>query len=187
MNMETRLSRLLFRFDCPEPHVLGEYQLDLLDAEQRMRIAAHAAVCHECADELSTLRGFLADPLHMPETLGERLRRVVGSLVAPPRPGLALGGVRGTAGTSMRQYQAEDVTISIGPGAEAGMLLGLIVDGGERAAGGAVRLRSSDGPSFATTVDELGNFEFEGVRPGTYHFELELGDRLIVIENLQFD
>ena len=35
--------RLLYRFDCPEPQVLGEYQLDVLDAEQRLGVARHAA------------------------------------------------------------------------------------------------------------------------------------------------
>jgi hypothetical protein len=182
-DLPSSFSRLLYRFDCPEPHVLGEYQLDVLDTAQRVQVARHAMECEECTAELTTLREFLAVDPPMPQTFGERLRRVVASLVTPP-PGFALGGVRGVADLQTREFTADDVSISVGPGAERGSFVGLVTGADTT---GAVRL-VSDGVERATaTLDELGNFELSGIPAGTYTLELDLGGRVIVLENLQID
>ena len=88
------LGRLLFRFDCPAPQVLGEYQLDVLDAEERLRVAQHAAECEECTAELTELRAFLAVDPPVPETFFERARRVLATL-STPAPELVLHSLRG--------------------------------------------------------------------------------------------
>jgi len=175
--METSLSRLLYRFDCPTPHTLGEYALDILDTEERVSVASHAAGCHECAAELSTLRTFLATEPPLTETLWDRARRIVATLLTPA-PGLALGTLRGAADVATRQYEADDVTVSVGRGLERGSLIGLITGGVGRTA----RLES-----HTSEIDDLGNFEFEGLLPGTYTLELDVDDRVIVVENLQID
>src|SRR5690349_8923272 len=59
---EAELRRSLYRFDCPDAHTLGEFELDLLAPELRLQIAAHASRCDECRDELRMLRRFLAEP-----------------------------------------------------------------------------------------------------------------------------
>jgi hypothetical protein len=175
--METSLSRLLYRFDCPDPHTLGEYALEVLDTEERVSVASHAAGCEECSAELATLRTFLATNPPLPETTLDRVRRIVATLLTPS-PGLALGALRGPADAATRQFVAEDVTVSVGRGPERGTLIGLITGGVGRTA----RLES-----HTTQIDDLGNFEFEGVLPGTYTLELDIDDRLVVIENLQID
>src|SRR5438067_11617815 len=124
---ESELRRSLYRFDCPDPHTLGEFQLDLLEPEHRTRVAMHAVECDECRDELQTLRAFLAIPTSVPESLVERTRRVVAALLRPA-PGLAFGGLRGTAPTSTRVYEAGDSTVSIGRGSEPYTLTGLVID-----------------------------------------------------------
>jgi hypothetical protein len=176
-DMETSLSRLLYRFDCPDAHTLGEYVLDVLDSEERVSVASHAAGCDECMAELHTLRTFLATDPPLPETTLDRVRRVVATLFAPT-PELALGTLRGPADAATRQYEAEDVTISLGRGLERGSLIGLMV-------GGVGRTARLD--SHTSEIDDLGNFEFEGVQPGAYTLELELEDRVVVIETLQID
>ena len=59
-SFEGWLARALYRFDCPDAHVLGEYDLDLLAPEQRTAIAAHVVDCLHCTSELAQLREFLA-------------------------------------------------------------------------------------------------------------------------------
>jgi hypothetical protein len=50
-----------------------------------------------------------------------------------------------------------------------------------------VRLIASDGAALATTLDDLGNFEFEGVPAGTYVLELDLTGRVVAVEALRVD
>ena len=54
--LELRLRQSLYRFDCPDAHTLGEYELDLLEPVERTRVAAHALDCGECTSELTVLR-----------------------------------------------------------------------------------------------------------------------------------
>ena len=44
---QRQLQQRLFRFDCPSPQLLGEYDLDLLAPAERTRIAAHVVGCHD--------------------------------------------------------------------------------------------------------------------------------------------
>jgi hypothetical protein len=186
--LENALRSTLYRFDCPDAHTLGEYQLDLLAPEARTSVAAHAVECEACTADLQMLRAFLATPTVMPESMVERARRVIGALLKPD-PELAFGGLRGAADTDTHLYAAEDVTVSIGSG-EAHTVLGLVVDPNAAEgllAGRPVRLIPPDGVLLATTFDDLGNFEFEDVPSGTYALELDLLGRVVVIEPLHVD
>src|ERR1044071_4621628 len=101
-SFEGWLARSLYRFDCPDAHTLGEYALEYLSPEQRTSVAAHAADCEHCQDELSTLRAFLATPTRMPESLSERVRRRLATLFTPAD--VLAYGLRGTAESSARVY-----------------------------------------------------------------------------------
>jgi hypothetical protein len=187
--LENALRRSLYRFDCPDAHTLGEYQLDLLAPEQRTSVAAHAVECEACTAELQTLRAFLAIPTTVPDSIVERARRVVAALLNPA-PGLAFGGLRGAADPDTRVYVADDVTVSLASTDEPHTLLGLVVDlsvAEGMLAGRPVQLIASDGAALATTLDHLGNFEFDGVPAGTYVLELDLTGRLVAVEALRVD
>src|ERR1051326_7235466 len=54
--LEQGLGRALYRFDCPDAHTLGEYDLDLLAPTERTRVAAHTLECDDCRAELQILR-----------------------------------------------------------------------------------------------------------------------------------
>jgi hypothetical protein len=185
-NMPPSLSRLLYRFDCPAPHLLGEYQLDLLEPPQRVELARHVSSCEECTAELQTLRTFLASDPPLSVSFAEQARRVIASLLSP-RPGLAggLAGLRGTPDTATRQYQADDVTVTLDSGG-AGSLVGLVT-AETGLSGAAVRLLAHNQAVATATLDALGNFEIEGVPSGAYTLELELPQRTIVIEQLPID
>jgi hypothetical protein len=181
------LRHSLYRFDCPDAHTLGEYQLDLLEPEQRTRVAAHAAGCDECQTELQTLRAYLAESIEVPTSLLQRARRVVATLMAPA-PGLAYGGLRGGAASAVRVYETEDVTVTLSAGHGAGTLIGLVMattSPPEELAGREVRLLPREGAPLQAGLDDIGNFEFVGVPAGAYALEVDLPDSLIVIEELQ--
>jgi hypothetical protein len=183
--IQTGLRETLFRFDCPEPHALGEYELDVVSPEQRLRIATHAAECDECMLELRSLREFLAAEISVPETIVSQLRRVVATLLMPPAR-LGLAGVRGTD-TELRQYQVSGATVSISSGTEPGSVIGLLVLQDASRMGGEVRLVPAHGVPLVTSLDELGNFEFFDLTAGEYTLELDLSDEVIVIESLRVD
>jgi hypothetical protein len=187
--LERELRRALYRFDCPDAHELGEYQLDLLDAEHRTSIAAHALECDECSAELQLLRSFLAAPVAVPDSVTSRVRRIVATLFAP-NAGLAYGGLRGAADTSTRVYEAGDITVSLGPGATSGSVFGLVVAADQppdALDGREVRLQPRDGSPTRAVLDDIGNFEFTGVAAGAYVLEIDLPDGIVVIEELRVD
>lgn len=190
---QRRLQRRLYRFECPAPQQLGEYDLDLLSPAERLRIARHVVDCPRCADELAILRAFLAAP-EVPRLLGlpARLRELVAALLPAPAAG-ALAGVRGALDQATRTYAAGDYRLSIdlaaeGKPARAVVLTGLIWREGdtpEAVGNGAAALVREERTVHTTGIDDLGNFAFEGVRPGVYRLELTLGEERIVVEPLE--
>jgi hypothetical protein len=187
--IQVELRRTLFRFDCPDAHTLGEYQLDLLEPEHRRGVATHAADCDACSVELQTLRSYLAEPTSIADSPLEHARRMVATLFRPA-PGLAYGGLRGTSEATTRVFQVEDVTVTVGPGQGAGTLVGLVLWAGtdpQALEGRAVRLIPIDGAALSSSMDDLGNFEFEDVPAGLYALEIDLPDAQIVVEELRLD
>ena len=49
----------LFRFDCPDPFTLGDYQFNLLPGELKKQIEEHLKTCPHCCGELDYLKEFL--------------------------------------------------------------------------------------------------------------------------------
>lgn len=183
--LEASLRRSLYRYDCPNAHSLGEYHLDVLAPEARVEVARHLTECDACRDEVDTLRDFLRQPIAAPESVLRRARRLVATLLAPA-PGLAYGGLRGSA-PAVRVFEVEDVTVTIGQGAGPGTLIGLVSVTSvppETLVGRAVRLVPRQGDAHVAALDEIGNFEVSGLPAGPYALELELPDSLIVIEEL---
>ena len=194
--LQNQLRVRLDRFDCPAPQELGDYELGLLGALERTQVAVHILECPQCAAELRTLRDFLSED-RAPPNLGvvERVRRVVATLLAPT-PNTALAGLRGTADAATQTYRAGDLTISLttGPGTDrrrrTASLAGLIWSedpaAGDQLAGTAA-LIAADGDRQTTETDDLGNFAFDDLTPGTYGLEVAIGDQVVAIEDLRID
>jgi hypothetical protein len=189
MNLLGGLRHSLYRFDCPDPHTLGEYQLGLLEPEQDRGVAAHAAECDACSAELQTLRSYLAMPAPVTDSLVERARRMVATLFRPA-PGLAYGGLRGTSEATTQVFQVEDVSLTVGAGQGRGTLVGLVLIAGtdpRALEGRTVRLVPADHGALDSRLDDLGNFEFDQVPAGLYALEIELPDAMVVVEELRID
>ena len=58
---EGRLTRQLYRVNCPSPSELGEYHLGMLPAAQMDAIRHHLEECPLCRSEVAQLEGYLAD------------------------------------------------------------------------------------------------------------------------------
>jgi hypothetical protein len=193
---QRHLRHALHRFECPTPHTLGEYALELLTPEDRTAVAAHVAGCPRCTDELQTLRAFLRlEPAPTPATTLDRVRRVIAALVTPPRAVQAAGyaGLRGRGEPAAATYRAGDLTITVSAAPERrgrvtlSTLSGLVVrdDTGPIAAGGEITLTPPGDAPRTAVVDELGSFAFEGVGGGTYRLALRLPDQIVVVEDLR--
>jgi len=90
----------------------------------------------------------------------------------------------------VRGRQVEDVTVTVGPGPAAGTLVGLVlVAGAEPQAldGRTIRLIPLDRATLSSSMDDLGNFEFEAVPAGLYALEIDLPDAQVIVEELRLD
>jgi hypothetical protein len=57
--LQGQLQVNLFRLLCPQPEVLGEYFLGMLDPELHQSIDEHLKDCSHCTSELKSLRAYL--------------------------------------------------------------------------------------------------------------------------------
>jgi hypothetical protein len=89
MTIEQNLQSHLFRFDCPDPLILGEYHFGLLKAVAKRAVQDHLSICPLCRREIGQLAGFLtatADPLPQGkarQSLLERIKIFVVDILAP--------------------------------------------------------------------------------------------------------
>jgi hypothetical protein len=184
--LHRQLRSALYRFDCPSPLAIGEYELKVSSTAHHIQVAQHVLSCDECTAELGLLRTYLTRTPAAPQSIVERLRRVVARLITPP-PGLALAGVRHTSGNQVQIVEAGDLLLTIGPGIQASpgraSILGLFVD--SPLVEGRVELIATEGVRRETTLDELGGFEFSELPEGTYDLQIELQDRLVVLDGFQ--
>lgn len=56
---EGRLHKLLFRWDCPSSHTLGDYALELLPEADMQAVRTHLQTCPRCQAEMVALNRFM--------------------------------------------------------------------------------------------------------------------------------
>ncbi|MBE2221040.1 MAG: hypothetical protein IAF02_05840 [Anaerolineae bacterium] len=176
--ISTQLAAQLYRIDCPASEDLGEYHLKMLSGEQAQGIRQHVSICPHCSWELAQLEAYLTDLA--PEITfsnREKIHILVAKLIPrgldasfspAPFPAFAL---RGEADSEPLMYEVDDYQLNLEiqddpmkPGHKS--ILGLLVGGG-----GSVfeaQLRQNGRSLQQTTIDDIGNFVFTGVQPGTY-------------------
>ncbi len=58
-DLEDNMRMNFYRVLCPASHVLGDYQLGMLSADQHNEIQSHLSKCPHCQRELAELATFM--------------------------------------------------------------------------------------------------------------------------------
>jgi len=193
--LQNRLTAILYRLSCPPPIELGKYYLGLLPATGAIAVAQHLVKCPHCTRETAQLESFMADlapelELSFLDRLkGQFKERIRVRLARPVLGGTtpAFGGVRGDQEGPL-VYQADEVQVIIEvqddseqPGHK--FLVGLVT--GMDAPYLQACLWRFDQPVATTAVDDLGNFIFLNLAPGSYVLTLSSPDAEIHIPALE--
>lgn len=172
--VEAALHRLLYRWDCPTPDALGEYQLQRLPAAQREALARHLAHCRRCRDEVALLADFLATDDAPPRLALESPR---GLPLLPPRwdevvlrPSMAPydSAWRGADDDSSYVFEAPGLTLFLEDhhNEEGHRIEGQLVteetSDQPRWSGALVELRQDESVRTAP-LDEFGEFTFDNL------------------------
>jgi hypothetical protein len=187
--MEHSLRKRLYRWDCPSPQQLADYQLRRADADQMRAIEMHLAGCVRCTEELADLQQFLAAdvPLEAPQPAPMPLSPW-GALFARPQPQRPAVALRG-AGPGPLMAAVGDTTIflDVQP-ADGGQiaLQGQLVDADQdRWVGALVEIRQSGALVATAEVDDLGGFACAALPEGTSELRLTpKSGRMIVLTDL---
>jgi hypothetical protein len=180
--LERALTRKLYRVECPDPHVLGEYHLGLLG--DRPEVAAHVQDCRLCQEELVALKRFLGVREIPPARV--LLAQWLPSLrVAEPAPAFAL---RGEPRMTSATYRAEEFTVTVSvhedpKGPDVRIVSGVVTPVDVSHGGWA--LLSGPAHTAEVPVDAAGQFAFGGVPVGRYTLELQLGEATVQVSPLE--
>lgn len=179
-HLKTQLRGIqLQRPDCPPSQRLGEYHLGLVSQPNERTIMRHVEQCGYCQAELEELRIFLSPqpapaPQRAPQPrrvvglrLGELVARLLPSVEARTRPGLALRG-GAAAGPIVAEAENTTIMLDVQPSADGSVLLlgQLIGDDAESWIGGLVELRQAGTLLLTAVVDDLCSFSCERIPPG---------------------
>jgi hypothetical protein len=194
-HIEEKLVSHLYRIHCPPPTELGEYQLKMLPDDRMRLIHAHLNGCPHCSQELAQLESYLTDLApELEYSLRERVQIWVAKLIpdnpdtsfsTAARPALAL---RGELENGPLMYEADGYQLHLEiqadptkPGYKS--ILGLLLGGDDSIF--EAQLWQNGRSLQQTTIDELGNFVFVGIQPGTY--DLILSQRTAEIHVQAFE
>lgn len=186
-SVESKLGQTLARAICPSATVLGDYQDGLLDTDESLRVARHAAECPHCNRELIQMAAFMDEVRRdIDPGLLERMKHIVADLIRGPSPDsiippaarLAPVGIRGAENDRNWIYQAGDYQIAITAAHDSEVpgrfiLTGLVI-GPDTEHWRAELSSSEDSHTLAriAPVDEIGGFALLGVPHGRYNLRL---------------
>jgi len=188
--MEHSLRTRLYRWDCPSPQQLADYQLRRADADQVQAIELHLAGCVRCTEELTDLQQFLATDVSLeapPAAPMPPKSAPWGALFARPQPQRPAVALRGAGpGPLMAVVGDTTIFIDVQPAGGQVALQGQLVDTEQdRWVGALVEVRQSGALVATAEVDDLGGFACAAVPEGASELRLtpQTG-RMIVLTDL---
>lgn len=165
----------LYRRDCPDSLVLGEYHLERLFAPKKKEIEKHLAYCIHCAKELAEIAAFVQDqgvekPVKIFEQIEIIIAKFMGGNASPKTRLVGMPGMRG-GDTDKYQYEAGSSKIALKvnedsetPGFQE--LSGIIT--GMEIASYRVSLWQAGVEMGRAELDEFGGFTISNLQPGEY-------------------
>jgi anti-sigma factor RsiW len=188
--MEQSLRTRLYRWDCPSPQQLADYQVRRANPSEARAIAAHLAGCVRCTEELAELQQFLAAdvPLEAPQPAPMPPKTSPwGALFARPQPQRPAVALRG-AGPGPLMAAVGDTTIflDVQPAAGQIALQGQLVDADQdRWVGALVEIRQSGALVATAEVGDLGGFTCAALPVGATELRITpRHGRMIVLTDL---
>ena len=173
--LQNGLTARLYRITCPSPLELGEYHLQkydlrMLPSSQMLVIAQHVRECPHCEAEVAQLENFLKDLTEdvKPGILSP-VRVLVTRLMGGPGEGAALKpALRGVQkGPVILEAEGIVITLDVEQASDGQVsILGQVAaDDQDQWTNASVELRQTDRQPLTTSLDDLGAFRFETVRP----------------------
>jgi len=165
--LQNGLTTRLYRITCPSPLELGEYHLRILPSPQMLVIAQHVRECPHCEAEVAQLENFLKDlTADVKPGLPEIVRVLVARLVDGAAPMPALRGER--KGPIILEAEGVVITLDVEPGSDGQVsILGQVAaDEQDQWTNALIELQQADRQPVTTSLDDLGAFRFEAIRPG---------------------
>src|SRR6185503_15377892 len=169
--LQVRVKSRLYRINCPSSLELGEYHLRILPSPQMLVIAQHVRECPHCEAEVAQLENFLKDLTAdvkpgFPETVRVLVARLVGGSGERAAPMPALRGER--KGPIILEADGVLITLDVesGSNGQVSILGQVAADEQDQWTNALVELQQADKPPMTTSLDDLGAFRFEAVRPG---------------------
>ncbi len=193
--LEHQLRRTLYRFDCPPPDLLRDYECGYAAADEQRRLEAHLETCPHCAAELADLAESVevefisrsSELVARAERAAARMGLIVARLISPaPRPVLALRGET----REVLLFEAGDMALSVNLEQEengAYTLFGQVLSPQPIAAtDGYARLtaREEKIAPVEAELDANGGFALCSLCPGTYQLVVSLLEQRIVVPTL---
>lgn len=188
---QNRLRARLYRTTCPSSMELGDLHLGLLPDSQKLVVAQHVRECPHCRREIVELEEFLAESDVQPD-LPQTVKMLFAQLVSGAGSGTttpAFGALRGESKGPLT-FEADGVVITLdvnpGPNGQVSILGQVAADDQDQWTGAKVELQQADTPPLTTSLDDLGAFRFEAVRPGATKFMIT-STASVVIETPEID
>jgi len=168
--LQNGLTARLYRITCPSPLELGEYHLRILPSPQMLVIAQHVRACPHCEAEVAQLENFLQDLTMDMKPAPTPVRVLIARLLGGSGEGRApIPALRGEQkGPIILEAEGVVITLDVEPGSDGqGSMLGQVAaDDQDQWTNASVELQQADLPPQTTSLDDLGAFRFETVRPG---------------------
>lgn len=195
--LQKRLRKQLYRVTCPTPVELGDYHLGLLPAPQVLVVAQHLRECPLCRREVAELQDFMDDLIPEISLLGTA--RVIMARLVSGQTGSGNHLKNGFMPSSVAlrgetkgliTLEAEGILIVLDlqrtDGEGVNIVGQVAAEDQDQWTGALVEFRQGNELQSSATVDDLGAFQADGIRPGPKELRMISRDHsLTVVSNFE--
>lgn len=181
----------LFRTECPTPLELGEWHLNLVDANRAQAIRSHLDICPHCEEELAAITAVVSKPLFQdaPAMRGRSLlKRIImklEALVGDAAGQMAFApAMRGNSWSVC--YAGGDYLLSLTrqQTISGGALIGSILANDLT---GHATLKQGRSVVYETQLTESATFSFDDITPGFYELVIATPDAELIVPELHIE